>query len=241
MAFAGDYIILGAKGKGNMQPFIFSLLVSDLLWSCSRQRQGIQAGRFFLLWHLRVWCWRLWRTLLCGSLVHKKQHQSYGGGASSSTSSSGWEGVAANFVDSSDLFHAATTTGCHPRRDHLAAVRGRPSTSHPALQAEPAALRVTPAGQVRAAPLSVIPAGPSAVGPLLSAAEGHQRELQVQGQCAGAVLAANVLAAAYREVRSWPEVFVRVYVEDATGERLWVDHLDCKGFVDNIVTAFGTK
>ena len=55
------------------------------------------------------------------------------------------------------------------------------------------------------------------------------------------MLAANVLAAAYREERGWPEVFVRVYVEDATGERLWVDHLDCKGFVDNIVTAFGTK
>ncbi len=33
MAFAGDYIILGAKGKGNMQRSIFSLLLSDLLWS----------------------------------------------------------------------------------------------------------------------------------------------------------------------------------------------------------------
>ncbi len=54
-------------------------------------------------------------------------------------------------------------------------------------------------------------------------------------------------------VRCWPQPTGRngagrrslsvcsVYVEDATGERLWVDHLDCNGFVDNIVTAFGTK
>ncbi len=55
------------------------------------------------------------------------------------------------------------------------------------------------------------------------------------------VLAANVLAAAYRKERGWPEVFVRVYVEDTMGERLWVDHLECKGFVDNIVTALRKK
>ena len=33
----------------------------------------------------------------------------------------------------------------------------------------------------------------------------------------------------------------QVYIEDALGERLWVDHPDCKSFVDNILTAFNTK
>ena len=34
---------------------------------------------------------------------------------------------------------------------------------------------------------------------------------------------------------------VKVYIEDAIGERVWVDHPDCKGFVENICTAFDTK
>ena len=38
-----------------------------------------------------------------------------------------------------------------------------------------------------------------------------------------------------------PEMFVRVFIDDSMGERLWVDHPDCRGFVDNIITAFGTK
>ena len=76
-------------------------------------------GRFFQLWNLRVWCWRLWRTLLCRSLVHKKQQQSHGGASYSSTSSSGWEGVAADFADSSDLFHAATDKDVTPERTTL--------------------------------------------------------------------------------------------------------------------------
>ena len=34
---------------------------------------------------------------------------------------------------------------------------------------------------------------------------------------------------------------VKVYIEDAIGERVWVDHPDCKGFIENICTAFDTK
>ena len=36
-------------------------------------------------------------------------------------------------------------------------------------------------------------------------------------------------------------VRVQVYLEDALGERVWVDRQDCKLFVDNILTAFNTK
>ena len=37
------------------------------------------------------------------------------------------------------------------------------------------------------------------------------------------------------------DLLVKVYIEDAIGERVWVDHPDCKGFVENICTAFDTK
>jgi len=62
-----------------------------------------------------------------------------------------------------------------------------------------------------------------------------------KGNALVSVLAANVLMAAFQHERSWPELFVKVFIEDATGERVWVDHPGCKGFVDNILTAFGTK
>ena len=46
---------------------------------------------------------------------------------------------------------------------------------------------------------------------------------------------------AYRNKTRWPDLFVRVYIEDAIGERVWVDHPESKPFVDNICTAFDTK
>ncbi|XP_028310866.1 integrator complex subunit 1 [Gouania willdenowi] len=55
------------------------------------------------------------------------------------------------------------------------------------------------------------------------------------------VLACNLLMAAYEEDENWPEIFVKVYIEDSLGERIWVDSSQCKDFVDNIQTAFGTK
>ena len=32
-----------------------------------------------------------------------------------------------------------------------------------------------------------------------------------------------------------------MYVEDSLGDRVWVDRSDCKGLVDNIITAFNTN
>jgi hypothetical protein len=55
------------------------------------------------------------------------------------------------------------------------------------------------------------------------------------------VLSANLLLSAFQNEKTWPELLVRVYIEDAIGERVWVDHPDCKSFVDNILTAFNTK
>ncbi|XP_017798364.1 PREDICTED: integrator complex subunit 1 [Habropoda laboriosa] len=55
------------------------------------------------------------------------------------------------------------------------------------------------------------------------------------------VLAANLLMKGFHEKRNWPEIFVKLYIEDALGERVWVDHEECKGFVDNILTGFNTR
>ena len=61
-----------------------------------------------------------------------------------------------------------------------------------------------------------------------------------KGNCLVSVLAANVLYTAFQDVKHWPEQFLKVYIDDAMGERLWVDHPECRQFVENILTAFNT-
>ncbi|KAJ8037540.1 Integrator complex subunit 1 [Holothuria leucospilota] len=56
-----------------------------------------------------------------------------------------------------------------------------------------------------------------------------------------AILACNILMHAFLYEENWPEIFVKVYVEDAVAERVWVDHPKNQEFVNNIITAFGTK
>nr|XP_022905448.1 integrator complex subunit 1 [Onthophagus taurus] len=51
----------------------------------------------------------------------------------------------------------------------------------------------------------------------------------------------NILLYAFNSVGHWPESFVKLYVEDAVGDRVWIDNPFCKPFVDNISTAFNTK
>ncbi|XP_031422445.1 integrator complex subunit 1 isoform X2 [Clupea harengus] len=64
---------------------------------------------------------------------------------------------------------------------------------------------------------------------------------KAKGNSLVSVLACNLLMAAYEEDENWPEIFVKVYIEDSLGERIWVDSSHCKVFVDNIQTAFSTK
>ena len=61
-----------------------------------------------------------------------------------------------------------------------------------------------------------------------------------KGNSLVSVLAANVLYTAYQDISPWPDQFLKVYIEDAMGERLWVDQPECKLFTDNILTAFNT-
>ncbi|XP_030067172.1 integrator complex subunit 1 [Microcaecilia unicolor] len=64
---------------------------------------------------------------------------------------------------------------------------------------------------------------------------------KAKGNSLVSVLTCNLLMAAYEEDENWPEIFVKVYIEDSLGERIWVDSPHCKTFVDNIQTAFSTK
>ena len=54
-------------------------------------------------------------------------------------------------------------------------------------------------------------------------------------------IACNLLMSGFDEVPSWPESFIKVFIEDSIGERVWVDREECQGFVENILTAFGTR
>ncbi len=42
------------------------------------------------------------------------------------------------------------------------------------------------------------------------------------------VMVINLFQKAFQDESSWPEVFLKLYVEDALNERVWVDHEECK-------------
>ena len=48
------------------------------------------------------------------------------------------------------------------------------------------------------------------------------------------VMAANLLARGNYDKKEWPETFLKVYIDDAVNERLWVDSEECSFFVDHI-------
>ncbi|XP_064630438.1 integrator complex subunit 1-like isoform X2 [Lineus longissimus] len=62
-----------------------------------------------------------------------------------------------------------------------------------------------------------------------------------KGNALVSVLTCNILMVAFQDEENWPDQFLKVYLEDSLGERVWVDREDCKGFVENIQSAFNTK
>ncbi|CAG0917832.1 unnamed protein product [Notodromas monacha] len=58
--------------------------------------------------------------------------------------------------------------------------------------------------------------------------------------CLG-VLVSNVLMMSHMDTASWPEEWVSGFIEDSLGDRTWVDGDECRGFVRNLTTAFGTR
>ncbi|CAH0389258.1 unnamed protein product [Bemisia tabaci] len=55
------------------------------------------------------------------------------------------------------------------------------------------------------------------------------------------VISATVLWCVYQESKKWPVSFVKYYIEDALGDRVWVDRPECRPFVANIVACLNTK
>lgn len=46
------------------------------------------------------------------------------------------------------------------------------------------------------------------------------------------------------KIENWMPVlytYFQLYVEDSLGDRVWVDHEDCAGFVNNILTAINSR
>lgn len=52
------------------------------------------------------------------------------------------------------------------------------------------------------------------------------------------VMAANLLARGHFDKKKWPESFIKVYIDDAVNERLWVDSEECTFFTDHISNNF---
>jgi integrator complex subunit 1 len=48
------------------------------------------------------------------------------------------------------------------------------------------------------------------------------------------VMAANLLARGNYDKKEWPESFLKIYIDDAVNERLWVDSEECSSFIDHI-------
>lgn len=55
------------------------------------------------------------------------------------------------------------------------------------------------------------------------------------------LLAANLLFTAYYDEANWPMIFIKAFIEDSLGDRMWVDNDNCKLFVDNLISAFNTR
>ncbi|ELT96897.1 hypothetical protein CAPTEDRAFT_224526 [Capitella teleta] len=64
---------------------------------------------------------------------------------------------------------------------------------------------------------------------------------KAKGNALVSVLVCNVLASAFIDEENWPDNFIKVYLDDSLGDRVWVDRPDCRLFVENIQSAFNTK
>lgn len=54
-------------------------------------------------------------------------------------------------------------------------------------------------------------------------------------------LVINIFITVFQDTKRWPEMFIKIYLDDACGDRSWVDNELCKNFVDNIVISLNTK
>uniref|UniRef100_T1HRR4 DUF3677 domain-containing protein n=1 Tax=Rhodnius prolixus TaxID=13249 RepID=T1HRR4_RHOPR len=55
------------------------------------------------------------------------------------------------------------------------------------------------------------------------------------------LLSISILTRAFQDVKRWPDILMKVYLDDAGGDRNWVDHELSKNFVENILASLNTK
>ncbi|XP_037940861.1 integrator complex subunit 1 [Teleopsis dalmanni] len=69
-----------------------------------------------------------------------------------------------------------------------------------------------------------------------------RRETNAKTRCNinNIILATNLLTKGFHEKTLWPEIFLRIYIEDAINERIWVDNPLCAFFTSNLCAAFNT-
>ena len=225
MAFAGDYIALGAKGGAGGA----KRQQQEGAGGPQMGHQGGQSGP----------------STSSGSGIAAKKSKT-GPGIAAAPHPLGWESLAASVdppVDAADLARAVMAAADEDGNDHRTAAL---------LCASVRQLRGQRAKPDQTLYLSLLflakshphlfASSDAVVDAFVSLLKRDVKEsYKSKGNALVSVLAANVLMSAFAGERNWPEIFVRVYIDDAMGERVWVDHPDCKGFVDNIVTAFGTK
>lgn len=70
-----------------------------------------------------------------------------------------------------------------------------------------------------------------------SVASTKQRQYNI----VAAITSINLLIASHDKLSNWPEAFMKVFVEDSMGERLWVDNEECRYFVENIRVSLNTR
>lgn len=73
---------------------------------------------------------------------------------------------------------------------------------------------------------------------LLKADPQHQVRHTTKNKITVFAMAANLLARGHFDKKKWPESFIKIYIEDAINERLWVDSEECSFFIDHISEYF---
>ncbi|XP_050427828.1 integrator complex subunit 1 isoform X2 [Adelges cooleyi] len=64
---------------------------------------------------------------------------------------------------------------------------------------------------------------------------------QRQYNIVAAVTSINLLMTTHDKVNHWPDAFVKLFIDDSMGERLWVENEECKLFIENIKISLNTR
>jgi integrator complex subunit 1 len=78
----------------------------------------------------------------------------------------------------------------------------------------------------------------AAMSSLLKTDNQHAVRLTMKNNSPVFAMAANLLSRGNFDKKKWPESFIKMYIDDAVNERLWVDLEECSFFTDHISKLF---